>query len=162
MSPFAALGQIVCGVSDSPSDGTGPAGDGMYTARRGGAACHAGGPGITPAALTTLGSSQLWFTITCSLGSPPRRGRTQLGTQGGLLTAAPRPPGSMAGSDCPQGHDRKAEGSLQAPSVSTCVCCFLTPDFQSFSGRNTNTATLAQKYFYCWSLGFLVSFSLNG
>ena len=80
------------------------------------------------------------------------------------LSAIPPPPGWMARSACPRGHDRKAErgSNPAAPSVSMCVCFFLTQDFPSFSGRSTNTAMLAQEYFYCWSLGFLISFSLNG
>ena len=66
MSTFAALDQIVSGVTDSPSDGTGPAGEETYTARGGGA--------------WSPSSSQLRFTITCNLGLQPQAGRTQLGT----------------------------------------------------------------------------------
>lgn len=84
MSTFAALGQIVSGVTDSPSDGAGPVGEEMNMAQGGGPVYHARGPGVTRAALTALGSSHLRFTITCNLGLQPQTGRTQLGTPGWL------------------------------------------------------------------------------
>lgn len=122
-----------------------------------GAAHYTGGPGVAPASLTALCPSRPPWIIMASDRQDSARSPSS-----GLLSATAPLPGWMARGDCPQVHAGKAErgsgwglrGGFCLPLLSMCVCCFLT--------ETLNTAMLTRKYFYCWSLGFLVSFSLNG